>query len=257
MATRLRTAVCPWARSGDATVVSSGSTTSASRMLSTPTTLTSSGTPSARARRSPLTTPIASDVVVGDDRGRRLGQRPRRTRRNPASIVGGGGRVRRDGSGSPAGSRPRAAPASATPSVQLDSGPLTYVTDVCPSSPRCSSARRMPRALSMSRHGTSGSRAVEDDHGLLLGEHADRAVRHARAGQHHAVDRRQLALDPRPLDVRVLLRVREPDRVAELGRRLVHAADDLRVEGVGDVGDHQRERLRVRGWSGPGSDVVR
>ena len=64
---------------------------------------------------------------------------------------------------------------------------------------------------------------------------------------------RELALGPLPLELGVLLGVREQDRVAELAGRLVGAADDLGVERVGDVGDDERERPGVGPRPGRGA----
>ena len=62
--------------------------------------------------------------------------------------------------------------------------------------------------------------------------------------EQHALDGPQLPLGPLPLELGVLLGVREQEGVAELAGRLVRAADDVAVEGVGDVGDDEGERPR-------------
>ena len=84
-----------------------------------------------------------------------------------------------------------------------------------------------------------GDPAVEDDHRLLLGQHPDRVVRHARAGEQNAVDGGHLSLGPGAFQLGVLLGVRQQDRVARGTGRLVGATDQLGVERVRDVGDDE------------------
>ena len=57
---------------------------------------------------------------------------------------------------------------------------------------------------------------------------------------------RQLALGPLALELGVLLRVRQQDRVTEVAGGLVRPTDDVGVEGVRDVGDDEGQGLRAR-----------
>ena len=110
-----------------------------------------------------------------------------------------------------------------------------------PSVPRCSTACRIPRGLSVDDARGLADLPVQQHERLLLGDHADRGVAHPRARQHDALDEVQRALHDLALDRTGLGGVGEQQRVAGLPDRLLGALDDLAVERVRDVGDHQRD----------------
>ena len=114
-AMQLRTPVKPIRYSGDAMVVSAGSTSSSKMMLSNPTTLTCAGTAKPSLRR-PFITPMASCVVVRQHR-RASTWATRSAALSPASTVGSFGPIRRTSSSNSAAASRSAR--QRTPSDQL------------------------------------------------------------------------------------------------------------------------------------------
>ena len=103
--------------------------------------------------------------------------------------------------------------------------------------------------------GHVGDGAVQRDHRALLGRHPDRRVRHPRGGQHDALDHRHRPVQRLPLQHVGFLGVGQQDGVPGLAGRGFGAADDLVVERVGDVGDHQGDHRGAAGRQGPGHRV--
>ena len=172
-----------------------------------------------------LDDPDGQHVVVGDDRGRRLG--------HDLAHPGEAGVDRRSGCRAHppyahlelVGGLAQRLPADPVGPAGLGAGEVGH-RGVAELAEVLHRPAHPPGVVDeQARH--LGQAPVEHDDGPLLGQGADRAVRHPRAGEHHPVDGRELALDPLPLDVRVLLGVRQPHAVAELGRRLVGPPDDL------------------------------
>ena len=94
-------------------------------------------------------------------------------------------------------------------------------------------------------------------HRALLGDHADAGVAHPRAGQHHPLDEVQRALHDVALDRAELGGVREQQRVTGEPGRLLGALDDLAVERVRDVGDHECDGTGAApGRAGDGGGAV-
>jgi hypothetical protein len=89
--------------------------------------------------------------------------------------------------------------------------------------------------------GRLGDLPVQQHQRLLLGDHPDRGVAHARAPQHHALHQVQRALHDVAFDLARLRGVREQQRISGMPGGLLGPLDDLAVERVRDVGDHQRD----------------
>ena len=235
---QVRAAASPCACSGAATVVSPGVTSAAAWMLSKPTTLTSCGT------RTPQRGQAADDadrdlVVVGDAPPTPAGVR---------SCVGGAQRRRATSGANGPTRRTRSsssAPTSRSDRQRIAVGPRRLragdVGDrVVPErEPGARPRRRTPAALSSDHARDVGDRAVQHDHRLLLGHHADRRVGHA--ASRPARRRRPSAARARGPPARC---GRTPGRrPAGSCTRPAAAAVcapriDLGVEGVGHVGDH-------------------
>ena len=90
--------------------------------------------------------------------------------------------------------------------------------------------------------GDVGHLPVQQHQRLLLGDHADRRVAHPRAGQHRALDQAERAFHDAALGRADLGGVGQQQRVAGQPGRLLAALDDLVVERVRDVGDHEPDR---------------
>ena len=158
------TPVKPIRYSGDAMVVSCGTTISSKMMLSNPTTLTSRGTDTPSLRR-PFMMPMASGSLYAST-AVASSSATRRAAVSPASTVGSFGPMRRASSSSSAAASRNAR--QRTPSDQLVSGPATYKICPWPSAPRCSAARRIPRSLSFTTQLASGMIRFSSTTGVCL-----------------------------------------------------------------------------------------